>query len=366
MQRLLIVAAALAVGADAMASMNRLLVEAHRGNSSVAPENTLASINAAVGSADLTEFDVRETADGELVLMHDSTVNRTTDGTGALSSLTSSQIAALDAGSWFSASFAGEPVPTMSNAISFALSKGITPLVERKAGGAQTYHNEFVGTGVHPADFRVISFDWSFLDGMNKLNSAYNLGALGSGALDQGVINSALAQGIDFLDWAHSGVTQATVDLVHANGMELHVWTVNDASRMQQLIDFGVDGVTTDRPETLQQLVYQSSLTADLNMDTVVDEADWLQFNSGRGVDLSGLSLIEAYSMGDFDGDLDNDMRDFAIFKELYLAESASTVLASWQTVPEPTSLTTSLCGLVLLLGARRACRSGASRLVET
>ncbi|MCA9241337.1 MAG: hypothetical protein KDA37_14100 [Planctomycetales bacterium] len=342
-----IVLAATAVN-GALASA-RVLVEAHRGASFAAPENTLASITAAVGSADLTEFDVRETADGKLVLMHDSTVDRTTNGTGLLASLTLSQVQSLDAGSWFSPAFAGEQAPTMIDAISHALERGITPLIERKAGGASTYHNEFVGAGLAPNDFRLISFDWGFLSGLHALDANYSLGALGSGALDQAVINTAVASGADFLDWSHSGITQATVDLVHANGLELHTWTVNDAGRMQQLIDYGVDGITTDSPEVLQQLAYQANRSVDLNLDGVVNDEDWRLFNATRGTEFNGMSLMDAYALGDLDGDLDNDIADFVIFKELYLAETTSTSFGAQQIAPEPNSLTACLCGLLLL-----------------
>jgi glycerophosphoryl diester phosphodiesterase len=64
---------------------------------------------------------------------------------------------------------------------------------------------------------------------------AGNLGALGSGTINQSVIDTVAASGADFLDWNHGSVTQAAVDLVHANDLELHLWTVNDPTRMQQM-----------------------------------------------------------------------------------------------------------------------------------
>ena len=350
-RKVCVAVALVAAVVDAPVAVSSVLVEAHRGASNLAPENTNASINAATGIADLTEFDVRVTADGKLVLMHDSTVNRTTNGSGSLSSLTLAQVKALDAGSWFSPAFAGEQVPTMSEAISFANSVGIQPLIERKAGTPQTYHDEFLSTGLASTDFRLISFDWSFLAGMDILNTDYNLGALGGGVLDLADINTALALGVDFLAWSHSSINQATVDLVHANGMELHVWTVNSSSRMQQLIDFGVDGITTDLPDTLQQLVIQSSLTADINSDGVVNEADWQQYNATLGMAFSGMSLEEARDLGDFDGDLDNDVSDFVKFKNLYLAAAGSTAFDTLEGVPEPTAALLAVSSFALLHG---------------
>ena len=67
----------------------------------------------------------------------------------------------------------------------------------------------------------------------------------------------AVEKGIDFIDWAHSNITAETIDLVHARSMELHVWTVNDAARMQTLIDSGIDGITTDNPALTRQLLEQ-------------------------------------------------------------------------------------------------------------
>lgn len=349
---LLVVAwVALAIGESARGDV---LVEAHRGYSAIAPENTVASINAASGVADLTEMDIHVTSDGALVLMHDSTVDRTTDGSGSVSSMTLAQIKTLDAGSWKGAEFAGEPVPTMAEAISACQTSGLIPLIERKAGSAQALHDVFVSLSLQPEDFRVISFDWNFLDGLDALNPAYNLGALSSGSLTQANIDSAKANGVDFLDWNHSGVTQATVDLVHANGMELHVWTVNGSSRMQELIDFGVDGITTDNPALLSDLLAEPpGLFGDLNLDTEITFEDWVLFNAGRGVDLSEKTMEEAYFMGDLDEDFDNDIADFLIFKALYEDANGAGSFAALQAVPEPATIALMLIGLFVMLTPR-------------
>ncbi|YCM45255.1 glycerophosphodiester phosphodiesterase family protein [Verrucomicrobiaceae bacterium 227] len=234
---------------------DQILVEAHRGYSQIAPENTIASIDAAAGIADLTEFDVRVSSDGKLLLMHDSTVDRTTNGSGAVSSMTLAEIQLLDAGSWFSSTFISESVPTMSEAINACLAQNIVPLVEHKAGAASDYHDEFAALGITSDQFRVISFDWNFLDALDALNPDYRLGALGGGAITQSVIDNLKSKGVDFLDWSDSNIDQDAVDLVHANGMELHVYTVNNADRMQALIDYKVDGITTDNPAMLRSLL---------------------------------------------------------------------------------------------------------------
>lgn len=341
-----IMKALLAAVAVVETAAGRVLVEAHRGDSMHAPENTIASIHSAFGLADLTEFDVHATSDGHLVLMHDSTVDRTTNGSGPVSSYALAEIKMLDAGSWFSPAFAGERVPTMTEAIHAAVAGGLRPLVERKAGSAAAYHNEFVNMALAPADFRVISFDWGFLDALDTLDSSYILGALGSGEITQVTIDAVKSVGADFLDWQHNTITPSVVDLVHANGMELHTWTVDSPARMQQLIDMGVDGITTNSPATLLQLSIQAARTADLNMDNVVDGADWHLYNTGRGLDMTRLSADEAYRLGDMDGDLDNDIADFVRFKTLYQQAGGVASIDSTFLVPEPAA------AALLLLGA--------------
>ena len=102
-----------------------LLIQAHRGYSEVYPENTLAAMRAAFDAgADRVEGDLALTADGHVVYMHDRTVDRTTDGSGRVASMTLEEIKTLDAGSWKDPRFAGEPVPTLSEALDLADGRG--------------------------------------------------------------------------------------------------------------------------------------------------------------------------------------------------------------------------------------------------
>ena len=234
-------------------NLNAIKIVAHRGYSAVAPENTIASSNAARGFAHMVEFDVRPTSDGELILMHDTTVDRTTDGSGTPTSMTFAQIRALDAGSWFSTEFTGELVPLMTETI-LAILPDMTPCIERKDGTAQQYYDILQALRIK-YDVVIIAFDWNFLADLNALDPRLKLGALGSGTLDSTTIATIKAKGVDFIDWSHSGITATEVNLVHTEDMELYVWTVNDSTRMQELIDLEVDGITTDNPALLQELL---------------------------------------------------------------------------------------------------------------
>jgi len=97
------------------------LISAHRGFSAIAPENTMPALQAAFDAgADIAEIDIRMTADGALVLMHDAALDRTTTGSGPLSAMTLAEIRKLDAGSWFGPSYAGTPVPTLDEVLEWS------------------------------------------------------------------------------------------------------------------------------------------------------------------------------------------------------------------------------------------------------
>ena len=108
----------------------------HRGAAGLAPENTLASIREAIGQgAQFIEVDVQRSADGVLVLMHDRTVNRTTDGRGTIRELTWDEISELDAGSSFSPEFTGEPVPSLDSVLGLIRKSPVNLVLEAKNPG---------------------------------------------------------------------------------------------------------------------------------------------------------------------------------------------------------------------------------------
>jgi len=112
------VAAMLLPLVGAAASAHPIAVIAHRGGSALGPENTLACLAQSIAlGVDYVEVDVRETHDGRFVLMHDGTVDRTTDGTGAVADQTLAQLRALDAGAWFAPGYAGQRVPTLGEVL---------------------------------------------------------------------------------------------------------------------------------------------------------------------------------------------------------------------------------------------------------
>lgn len=244
---------------------------AHRGASAYAPENTLAAVRKAIArDADLVEVDVQRTRDGALVLMHDLTLERTTDAATVLpgrapwrvADLTLAEISRLDAGSWFGPEFAGERVPTLEEALAVLGLSELGILVELKRPGlypgvvadvaAAVRHGVRRPDGTASVgDLIVQSFDHAAVRDLKRIQPATTVGALGSPAAWR---LPELGRWADQVNPHHRLVDRAYVDRVHAAGMACHVWTVNTAGAMRHALRLGVDGVITNHPDTLHHV----------------------------------------------------------------------------------------------------------------
>jgi len=224
---------------------------AHRGDSLFAPENTCAAFASALGKADLVELDARVSSDGQWVVMHDETVGRTTDGSGAVASLSLARLKQLDAGSWFSPGFAGERVPTLAEALAVIL-PAATPLVEVKAGTAAAFVAELERLGAI-TNVVVQSFDWNFLSAVHARRPDIRLGALGSGTLTASALASITNAGAQIVAWEKSGVTANEAVLARAAGLALYVWTV-DGPEILNFLELGVDGIISNDPGMVRAL----------------------------------------------------------------------------------------------------------------
>ncbi|AOS65107.1 glycerophosphodiester phosphodiesterase [Actinoalloteichus hymeniacidonis] len=251
-------------------------VIAHRGSSGVAPENTVAAITTArEHRADSVEVDVQRTADGELVLFHDCTLERTTNveevfpdrESRVLSDYTADELAQLDAGSWLSPEFAGEPIPTLREGIR-ALGVRTDLLLEVKVCEGEEGLGEAVADGLREIpgylpralalDSLVVqSFDHEqtreFHDELPRVPVGLLFGA-----------RPTDAELADAATWAQQAnprytlVDQELVDQVHSLGLDINVWTVNEEADMTAAVDLGVDGVITDYPQVLRELLRTS------------------------------------------------------------------------------------------------------------
>lgn len=234
------------------------LVIAHRGNSGTAPENTLASISEALDiGAPIVECDIQLTADGVAVLMHNDTVDRTTDGTGAIAEMTLADLDGLDAGSWKDAAYAGEAVPTLQDALALADGRGRLYLDVKAEGAAQAIGDAASAAGVSAEDVVI---------GANTLTKLIDvhLNAEGFPIIWWGEIPTTIEPsyfdvmedlGVVGFDQRWSTFDQAFHDAAQQAGFPSWVYTINDVDEMQAAIDVGVDGIETDFPQRLINLI---------------------------------------------------------------------------------------------------------------
>lgn len=238
------------------------LVVAHRGDSANAPENTVAAILGAIGAkADLVEFDVRETADGGLVLFHDEDLKRFTGQKTAFESLGLQKARQLDVGTWFDPKgrrFANERPPTLEEAIQLCRKGDTIALIERKTGPASAYV-EVIREA--EAEDRVIvqAFDWEFLADFRELAPNIPIGALGSREIDPDRMDQLRKLGPEWVGWNQKDLDREGIDRFHDAGMQVAVWTVNDLARIRQFASWGVDGLITDRPGEAREALQGAS-----------------------------------------------------------------------------------------------------------
>ena len=245
---------------------------AHRGASGRAPENTLAAVHAAIeDGADLVELDVRRTRDGALVLMHDSTLDRTTDARWVyprrapwrVADFTLDQIRLLDAGAWKGRAFTGERVPTLEEVLWLLEGTGVGLLLEvkkpglypgivREVGTALWSEPGFLVPAVRAGRMIVQSFDIEAMKEHKVAEPAIPVGLLGCPPVGHLPV---LATWADQVNPRHSRVDDRYVAQVHLAGMTSLVWTVNRARGMRRAINLGADGLITNRPGRLTQLL---------------------------------------------------------------------------------------------------------------
>jgi len=247
--------------AHELISTDRVLVIAHRGASAYAPENTLPAFKLALESKpDLVELDYYHSADGVLFSFHDKTLDRTTNAVKrrgkrklACDKLPWAELAELDAGSWFDPKYKGTKIPTLAESID-AIQTGSVTLIERKGGDAATVV-KLLSEKQLLDQVVVQAFDWDYLRECHRLAPGLALGALGSKSLGAKEIAEIKTTGAAAVGWKHSDINRAAVERVHAAGLKLWVYTVNEPADMKRLIALGVDGLITDKPELAREVV---------------------------------------------------------------------------------------------------------------
>lgn len=237
---------------------------AHRGSSFDAPENTLAAIERALeDEADAIEIDVRLSKDNVPVLIHDATLERTTNDTEntPVSSLTYGELLAYDAGSWFSEDFAGEPIPTLEEALTLINGRA-TVYIELKVTSVEltdaivTMSEEL---GIEK-DIKILSFDTATLRGFKARNESIetvlllftffgDINALGKNPYVDDIA----------LEYNLAVNNKNYVTQLQQTGKSVYVYTVNSKDRLSQMNDLAVDGVITDVPISAREIIYTST-----------------------------------------------------------------------------------------------------------
>jgi glycerophosphoryl diester phosphodiesterase len=228
---------------------------AHRGGPAYQPENTMAAFQqAALDGAGWLEFDVQMTQDGTLVVIHDDTVDRTTDGTGAVAGLTLAEVQALDAGK-------GERVPTFGEVIAFAKERGLGILPEAKQPGLYPGIEEKLVKAIEEAGYLdrtiVQSFSAQTLDRIHKINPGLRLCKL-YGLWDLSIQGTQPGQAAYICPMAEMVLLNpAMLRQVHRDGRQAFVWfgIVEHPLIMRLLLWLGADGLMVDDPKALADLL---------------------------------------------------------------------------------------------------------------
>lgn len=232
-------------------------IVAHRGYSSVAPENTLAAMAAGARTgAEWVEIDVATSADGVPYVLHDDTVDRTTDGTGALPTLESSVLDKLDAGSWFSPAFAGQPLPRFSAALDEFVRGASDLLLEIKGPETREELERIIGMVRERGLLgRVLlqSFDEQALRDARAIEPSLRLGLLRS-QIDEDPVATARAFGVVAYNpsWNALAPRAEEIERLNAAGVAVMPYTVDDPATWATMLDAGVDGIITNRAGSLE------------------------------------------------------------------------------------------------------------------
>jgi glycerophosphoryl diester phosphodiesterase len=232
--------------------LRTMLNIAHRGASGTFPENTLSAFRAAIEArADMCELDVQLSRDGAVVVIHDESVDRTTEGHGEVAELTLKELKALDAGLRFqSGAHRGERIPTLDEVFSVTSGKcGLN--IELKGGGLEHQVAQIMKDRNAFSDSIVSSFDWEYLKKIQQLHFDIRIALLADDKPVDLMMN-AVAMRAYAINPRWDMVTPDLCEAAHQAGFKVFTWTVDADARMRALIECGVDGIMTNYPERLR------------------------------------------------------------------------------------------------------------------
>lgn len=246
-----------------MGILTKTQVTAHRGFSSVAPENTLYAFESAVETgADYIELDVQLTADEQLVVFHDKAIDRTTDGKGELSNYTYDELQEFSAGSWYgkNGKFDDAKIMLLSDVLE-TVDDDIMLNIEIKNHGNVTKTTEKTVEIIEEYNIEkscyITSFSYSALKTVKKLNPKIKTGLIANVASST---SFSQLKYIDAVSLNYIFINQSIVNMAHQNGKRVFVWTVDRPSDMRHMIAMGVDNIITNRPDRTLEMVDSDSV----------------------------------------------------------------------------------------------------------
>jgi len=234
----------------------QVLVTAHRGAAGAAPENTLASMERAIADGtDFVELDVQETADGEVVVIHDRDLMKIGGTNLAVHNATYQELQSVDIGSWFAPEFHAERIPTLAQVLELAKGRARVDIELKYYGFDQRLEErvvEIVEAVGMESEIVVMSLKYEGIQKIRELRPDWTIGLLTATAL--GDLTRVDA---DFLAVHASLATSTFIRRAHRRGKQVFAWTVNDPVEMWKLINRGVDSLITDEPALARAVIAQ-------------------------------------------------------------------------------------------------------------
>lgn len=248
-------------------------ITSHRGSSYYAPENTMLAIEYAVRDlSDYVEIDVQETKDGEIIIIHDLSLKRTTGVNKKVHEVTYDEIKNLDAGKWFDKNLQDATIPTLDEVLDYCKGK-IKLNIEIKGYKYAKHLEEKVVEKIKEhnmeKDCFVSSFNYESLKKVKELSNEIKTGYI----VSSGYGDFSKMKYVDFFSIRATAVNRKMINEIHASDKDVHVWTINSANQMKTLTQLGVDNIITDNPVLANEVIHgKNTSTTFLEMLDIIFE----------------------------------------------------------------------------------------------
>jgi len=235
-----------------LARFTRPLLIGHRGYPAKFPENTLAAFEGAINAGcDMIELDVTLTKDRKVVVIHDDTLDRTTDGSGLVLAQTFEELKRLDAGSWFAPRFSAERIPELSEVMELTAGRCMLNIEIKQSAFEAGYpidaieHQVVTLVRASGAMDRVIisSFDKRILERIAAMDAPPAIAYISDHGVDERVLDMLLAMKAFSWHPSFKALTRDQVDMLHTAGLKVFPWTINTRAEAEKVLALGVDGL---------------------------------------------------------------------------------------------------------------------------